>query len=29
VRRLKTKYKITSKVVKDLDSQLESFLSNK
>ena len=29
VRRLKTKYKITSKVVKDLDSHLESFLSNK
>ncbi len=29
VRRLKTKYKITSKVVKDLDSKLEAFLSNK
>ncbi len=29
VRRLKTKYKITSKVVKDLDSKLEEFLSNK
>jgi len=28
VRRLKTKYKITSKVVKDLDSKLEAFLTN-